>query len=69
MICAASQLLTLIYFEFLATLITESALVKSRDMFYLYGNHHGVCINQKSIMVANIATNRESVPGPKSVDG
>ena len=32
MFCGASQLWALIYFEFLATLITENALVKSRDM-------------------------------------
>ena len=54
MFCGASQLWALIYFEFLATLITENALVKSRDMLsgwmcftefqlgesgYLHGNH------------------------------
>ena len=36
MFCGASQLWALIYFEFLATLITENAFVKSRDMLSGY---------------------------------
>ena len=49
MFFAASQFLKLIYYECLTTLITESALVRSRDMLFGFiqfqlrkvGNHHG----------------------------